>query len=214
MLDENQAAPGVAGNWDGAMLVPVAEINGFMLEILCATAAVPGETSPRLVTAMRELWCGLDAGAQQRLAQCPYLLLDAGFACRERWERLALERGVMDGGGSRSYFASPQGVALVRRTLVFAWHLARSNRLTARVVLGLSAECAERIAASTLRDLEALAELAPAWVAPRWEQQPVIWRQMIQAALDGQEVPLRQVQLRGLQLLAAGSERRGGGAVP
>ena len=109
MLDENQAAPGVAGNWDGAMLVPVAEINGFMLEILCATAAVPGEASPRLVTAMRELWCGLDAGAQQRLAQCPYLLLDAGFACRERWERLALERGVMDGGGSRRLLRSPHG---------------------------------------------------------------------------------------------------------
>ena len=213
-MDENQAVPGVAGHWDGTMLVPVAEINGFMLEILRATAAVPGDASSRLVSAMRELWCGLHTGAQQRLAQCPYLLLDAGFACRERWERVALERGVMDGGGPRGYFASPQGVALVRRTLVFAWHLARSNRLTARVVLGMSAECAERIAASTLKDLEALAELSPAWVAPRWAQQPAIWRQLIQAALEGQDVQLKQVQLRGLQLLAAGNERRGGGAVP
>src|SRR5579863_7021799 len=97
MLDENQAVPGVAGQWDGAMLVPVAEINGFMLQILRAAATVPGDTSPRLVTGMRELWCDLHADAQQRLAQCPYLLLDAGFACRERWERLALDRGVMDG---------------------------------------------------------------------------------------------------------------------
>jgi len=196
-MDENR--------WDSTMLVPVAEINGFMLEILRATATADGHSSPRLVSGLRELWCELNAPAQQRLASCPYLLLDAGFSCRERWERLAPERGVMDGGGARGYFASPRGVALVRRTLVFAWHLARSNRLTARVLLGMSAECAERIAASALRDLEALAELAPAWVAPRWEQQPAIWRQMIRAALDGRDAHFRQVQLRGVQLLAAGT---------
>lgn len=193
-MDENR--------WDGTMLGPVAEINAFMLEILRATAAADEHASPRLVSGLRELWCELDAPAQQRLAHCPYLLLDAGFACRERWERLVPERGVMD-GGSRGYFASPRGVALVRRTLVFAWHLARSNRLNARVLLGMSAECAERISGSALRDLEALAELAPDWVAPRWEQQPAIWRQMMRAALDGRDAHLKQVQLRGLQLLAA-----------
>jgi hypothetical protein len=69
----------------------------------------------------------------------------------------------------------------------------------------MSAECAERIAASALRDLEALAELAPAWVVPRWEQQPAIWRQMMRAALDGQDAHLKQVQLRGVQLLAGGA---------
>jgi hypothetical protein len=153
-MDENR--------WDGTMLEPVAEINAFMLETLRATAAAEEHSSLRLVSGLRELWRELDAPAQQRLAHCPYLLLDAGFACRERWERPAPERGVMDGGGSHGYFASPRGVALVRRTLVFAWHLARSNRLPARVLLGMSAECAERIAASALRDLEALAELGAA----------------------------------------------------
>jgi hypothetical protein len=196
-MDENR--------WDGALLEPVAEINAFMLEILRATAAAEDHSTPRLVSGLRELWRELDAPAQQRLSHCPYLLLDAGFACRERWERLAPERGVMDGGGARGYFASPRGVALVRRTLVFAWHLARSNRLPARVLLGMSAECAERIAGSALRDLEALAELAPAWVVPRWEQQPAIWRQMMRAALDGQDAHLKQVQLRGVQLLAGGA---------
>jgi hypothetical protein len=193
-MDENR--------WDDTMLVPVAEINTLMLEILRARAAAEDEASPRLVSGLRELWRALDAPAQQRLARCPYLLLDAGFSCRERWEWPAADRGVMDGGGARGYFASPRGVVLVRRTLVFAWHLARSNRLTARVLLGMSAGCAERVAATALRDLEALAELAPAWVAPRWEQQPAIWRQMMRAALDGRDAHLKQVQLRGLQLLA------------
>jgi len=119
-----------------------------------------------------------------------------------------LDSGVMDGAASRGYFASPAGVALVRRTLVFAWHLARSNRMTARVLLGMTPQCAGRIAASTLKDLELLAELCPLWVAPRWETHSTVWRQLIQAAIDGRAAPLRRVQLRGLQLLAAG-ERRG-----
>jgi len=214
MADENQWVPGGTARWDSAVLVPVAEINEQLLQIVRSTAEEPLPASrpqPRLVSALSELWRALDAAALQRLARCPYLLLDAGFAAPERWDRLALDSGVMDGAAARGYFASPAGVALVRRTLVFAWHLARSNRMSARVLLGMTPECAERIAGSALKDLELLAELCPLWVAPRWETQSTVWRQLIQAAIDGRAVPLRQVQLRGLQLLAAGERRTSDG---
>jgi hypothetical protein len=218
MADENQYLPALTGLWDSAVLVPVTEINELVLEILRGAAAATTTTTAtasaatargelRLVSGLRELWCALDDAAQQRLARCPYLLLDAGFAARECWDGIALVSGVMDGAAPRGYFTSPAGIALVRRALVFAWHLARSNRLTARVLLGMTAECAERIAACALRDLEALAELCPSWVVPRWEAQPMIWRQLIQAALSGHAAALWQVQLRGVQLLAAGSQR-------
>jgi hypothetical protein len=115
----------------------------------------------------------------------------------------------MDASARGGYFSGRAGVALVRRTLVLAWHLARSNRVTARVILGMSALSAERIAASRLADLEALAELAPGWIVPRWEQQPNVWRQLIAAACRGQPLLLRQAQLRGLQLLARGAGVRG-----
>jgi hypothetical protein len=190
------------GHWHSGLSSPVAEINELMLEILRAAAHSQRER-PRLIAELAELWRDLDTSAQRRLARCPYVLLDAGFAAPERWERLMFERGVMEGGTARGYFSSSAGVALVRRTLVFAWHLARSNRLTARVVLGMSAACAERIAEVALKDLELLAELCPDWIAPRWEGQPAIWRQMIRAALDDHETALRRVQSRGLQLMAA-----------
>jgi hypothetical protein len=77
------------------------------------------------------------------------------------------------------------------------------------VILGMSALSAERIGASRLADLEALAELAPGWIVPRWEQQPNVWRQLIAAACRGQPLLLRQAQLRGLQLLARGAGVRG-----
>ena len=110
---------------------------------------------------------------------------------------------VMDGGAVRGYFGGAAGVALLRRTLSLAWHVARSNPLSARMMFGMSSDCAERIGTSGLRHLEALAELSPAWMAPRWEAQPVIWRQMIQAAVGGSDAALRRVRLRGLQLMAA-----------
>ena len=108
----------------------------------------------------------------------------------------------MDAAGPGVYFVGAAGVALVRRTFVLAWHLARANPLAARILLGLTPACALRIAACPLAQLEALAELSPAWVLPRWEAQPHVWRQMMEAALADRAASLRPVQLRGLQLLA------------
>ena len=214
MFEELHSAP-LGGAWDSALLAPVAEINEQMLECLrsvaletAALADPDSATTPRLVLQLREHWRGLDGKAQRRMAACPYLLLDAGFAQPQRWDWMA-GAAVMDASVRGGYFSGRAGVALVRRTLVLAWHLARSNRVTARVILGMSALSAERIAASRLADLEALAELAPGWIVPRWEQQPNVWRQLIAAACRGQPLLLRQAQLRGLQLLARGAGVRG-----
>jgi hypothetical protein len=215
MCEDLHPAP-VSGAWDSALLGPVAEVNEQMLDCLrqmaleavahAAAATTAGASdgvaaAPRLVTLLSEDWRALDAKARRRLSACPYLLLDAGFAQPQRWEWL-ISAQVMDATVRCSYFRGRDGVALVRRTLLLAWHLARSNRVTARVILGMSALAAERIGNARLADLEALAELAPGWIVPRWEAQPNIWRQLIGAACRGQPLMLRQAQLRGLQLLA------------
>jgi hypothetical protein len=208
MHEDFQPAP-LTGAWDSALLGPVAEINVQMLECLrqmAVDAAPESGGAPRLVTLLREDWRRLDAHAQRRLAACPYLLLDAGFAQPHRWDWMGAA-GVMDATVRCGYFSGGGAVALVRRTLVLAWHLARSNRVSARVVLGMSALSAERIAATRLADLEGLAEFAPGWIVPRWDQQPNVWRQLIAAACRGHPLLLRQAQLRGLQLLARGGGR-------
>jgi hypothetical protein len=200
MADDHHPAP-VGGAWDSALLAPVAEINEQLLDCLRLMAHEQAAQPPRLVALLREDWKRLNPAALRRLAGCPYLLLDAGFAQPQRWEWIA-SAGVMEASARGGYFAGAGGVGLVRRTLVLAWHLARSNRVTARVILGMGALAAERIAGSRLADLEALAELAPAWILPRWEQQPNVWRQLLAAGWRAQPQLLRQAQLRGLQLLA------------
>jgi hypothetical protein len=200
-MHDDFSPPTVSGGWDSAMLAPVAEINLQMLACLRQMALEQVHEAPRLVTLLREDWRRLDPVAQRRVSACPYLLLDAGFAQPQRWERGSYP-GVMDAALRRGYFCSSDGIALVRRTLLLAWHLARANRVTGRVILGMSAVTAERIAAARLADLEALAEQAPAWIVPRWEDQPSVWRQLIDAGCRAQPLLLRQAQLRGLQLLA------------
>lgn len=209
MREEPEMLP-LGGAWDQALLGPVADINERMLECLrhaaLADAAGPpglaavASLPPPLLSLPAPLWQALDAAALRRLAACPYLLIDVGFGQPERWERW-LPCAVRDAPAA-GYFQGPEGVALVRRTLVFAWHLARSNRLGARVLLGMSPRAAERIAESRLQDLDTLAERGCPWAAPRWERQPQIWRQLL-AAAAGPQAQLRQAQLHGLQLLAA-----------
>jgi hypothetical protein len=211
MADDNHFPSAAAGwmqrglqpvRWDGASLAAVAEINELMLERL-RESALQSQERPRLVEALREWWCLLDDNARQRLARCPYLLLDAEFDCPARWQPASLVSGVRDVRATEGYFHSAAGVAVVRRSLMLAWHLARSSRLTARILLGMNPECAEGIAGSALKHLEGLAELRPGWIVPRWEAQPLIWRQMIEAAVGGSDAALRRVQRRGLQLMAA-----------
>lgn len=208
-----ELSPSASLVWDEALLAPIVEINERLLERLhadaCAAAAAQRRdqavgVAAELVQALLPEWCALDAAAQQRLAQCPYLLLDAGFAEPARWQT---GLGVQEAGASRGEpcgpGADPAWIALRRRTLLLGWHLARSQPLAARVLLGMSAASAECIAARRLIDLEELAEGAGR-MAPRWAQQPQVWRQLLRASHAAAE-ELRWTQLRGLQLLAATS---------
>jgi len=216
MLEELPPVP-LPGDWDGALLAPIAEINQRLLESLrdmangatvatVATGVTGAGRQPRLVTQLEQEWRRLDPLSLQRLSHCPYLLVDAAFGEPARWEQL-LASAVGEAAVPGGYFAGPQGVSLVRATLLLAWHLARSNRLSARMLLGMDGRSAERIGASRLQDLEALAEQGASWIVPRWERAPLVWQQLLRAARGEAASPLRAVQLRGLQLIAATCSR-------
>ncbi len=206
MLEEVAPAPGA---WDPSLLIPVVEINERLLEGLREAAAEQTGDGPALLVQLQSEWRALDLLAQRRLAQCPYLLLDAGFGEARRWPcagPLAVHecRDMTPSSlpGQQGFLATHGWRALVRRTMVLGWHLARASPVAARVLLGMTPETARRMASIALSQLDALAEQGAAWVVPRWLGQPAIWRQLLRAsrATDAQ---LRGAQLRGLQLLAS-----------
>jgi len=199
---ESAPAPALAGVWDAAVLGPVREINEQVVDLLCEAAASAGEECAGLLAVVRGEFLQAPAAARRRLAGCPYLLLDAGFGESARWARPA---GVRDAPPPRA--AAPPvidcGVSLARRALVLGWHLARSNRLAARVALGMTPACADLVGALRLGELEAMAESDRGGVRLRWEDRAELWRPLLRAALIERTATLSGLQMRGLQLLAA-----------
>lgn len=195
-------ASALAGVWDAAVLGPVREINEQVVDMLCEAAAAAGDGSAGLLAVVRGEFLQAPAAARHRLASCPYLLLDAGFGESARWAR---PPGVRDAplAGADEPAGVDCGVGLARRALVLGWHLARSNRLAARVALGMTPACAELFGGLRLRDLEAFAETDRGCVRLRWESRPELWRPLLRAALVERPATLAGLQMRGLQLLAA-----------
>ena len=186
------AAP-AGGAWDSTLLEPVAELN---YEVLDALASTSGSLGGR--------WRALSETARARLARCPFLLVDVGAAQPQLWSNLP-RLGVHEAQPVSVLLAQrgPLATPLLRRVLLFAWHLARANRLAARITLGMSAPCAVLVAACRFADLEALAERRPAWIRPRWHDRPEVWQAWLGAAAEESPRGLENLQLWGLQMLAA-----------
>jgi hypothetical protein len=196
---------GVVGNElvDGAM-DPIVEINLQCLELLrrMATAGTPRMSG--LCGALLAPLKMMSEPARTQLAASPYLLVDAGFNDPQRWQSFA-QGAVRDQlpGASAPVFVGDNVREFARKVLVCGWHMARSHRQLARVVLGMSPACAVHVAALRLHDIDWLVEHRAGWVRPRWESQPRIWRHLLLAAQEPDSRVLTQVSLRGLQLLAA-----------
>jgi hypothetical protein len=195
---------GVAKEWlDDDALEPMVEINAQCLELLCGMAAA----QPAPLAMLRELqplWRCLSLDGRQQLSRTPYLLVDAGFGDEVRWANLQ-RSAVQDVPRElrAGCFAGERAAGLVRRALVYGWHLARAQPTVARVVLGISPACLARLASLRLWEIDVVCEQHPGWIRPRWESQPLVWRQMLTAALNADAMALRQAGLRGIQLLAA-----------
>jgi hypothetical protein len=203
MIQEHYAPFGAAaGAWDPGVLGPVREINEQVVDSLCeATVATPKPCTGLLDVVRRE-FLQASVEARQRLAAAPFLLLDAGFADSASWVRPSgVQEVSAKSGASMPVLDLPIGI--VHRTLLLGWHLARTNRLAARVALGMTPTCAELIGSLRLRDLETLAERDRGCVRLRWERRTELWRPLLLAAASGQWPLLESLQMRGLQLLAA-----------
>jgi hypothetical protein len=195
-LQYPNAGQGGAPDW--TLRDPIAELNAEVLDAFAGTA-----------TALQWQWRALDAPARLRLAHCPFLLVDAGFARPELWASLP-RVGVHEAVPLRSLLANrgPLAPPLLRRVLLLAWHMARANQTGARMALGMSVPCARFVAGCSLGDLEALAERRPPWIRPRWDDRPHVWRAWLSAAAAGSPQALERLQLWGLQVLAGDVKRR------
>ncbi len=192
----------LARTWmHGETLESLTELNDQCLELLADHASSTHALQQPLLYELRHLWAQLDSPARQRAAACPYLIVDAGFADLHNW---ASGNSIHEAAASGApFFTGARASSLLRLAVTYGWHLARSRPPAARVLLGLSPVCAERIAACTLRQIVTLADHHPEWLQPRWPARHIVWRELLSAAICGDEAALERARMRGLQLLAA-----------
>jgi hypothetical protein len=132
-------------------------------------------------------------------------MVDAGFANAANWAWVGGGHAIHDSTGAvdQVFFSGPRSAALLRLTLTYGWHLARSRPSAARLLLGMPAACADRISACTLRQIETLAAHHIEWLQPRWPSRLGAWRELLAMAIQGEGPALERARMRGLQLLAA-----------
>jgi len=210
-MDGDAGRDGARGAWLGAAaLDTLAELNEMALALLAEQAASAGSEPRPLLREVGALCRTLDGEARRRAAAAPYLLLDAGFADRERWRHGAPQVADSGRAPSPAFFTVPGTVEVARLCLTYAWHLARAESAAARLLLGMPPGCAALIAELSLRRIDGLAERHPEWLRPRWPAQPQLWRELLLAAAAGEARALSRAHLHGLTMLAAEARRVAG----
>lgn len=188
-----------------AVLEPLYTVNEQCLALLTALAAAPAPPPAAfgLIESLRADFGALDPLARRRAARIPFLLVELQFRSPEWWRQFksAPEKAAPE---SRPRpLPRTRFIALTRSALTVAWHIARTERDTAALTVGLAPAVAPLIASLSPAELSHLAERQHRFLAPRWAERPALWRQLLAAARSGEEVALRAFRIQALQVIGA-----------
>jgi len=189
----------------------LAEVNEKCLELLTEQALTRAPPAHPVLRELADLWRSLDSGARRRAAGCPYLILDAGFADSRRWRSLSrFEVQQRESPYFGTFFTVARTPDVARLVFTYAWYLARTQSVAARMVLGMPAHCASLLSGCTLGQINEFAHRNVDWLRPRWPARIQVWRDFLATARTGDATALEQVRMHGLQILAAESRMAGG----
>jgi hypothetical protein len=181
--------------WKGRDSVDLAyQLNQRVFGFLRDIAAAPGNDWP-FSAHDRELWAGLNADAIERAARFPFVALNAHFTQVKWW--LSDSKPV-----EASQWPAHVSEKLMSELLVFAWHTVKWDRRVARLALGMVPAVAEVIAALTPHQLDSIAADNRSALRLRWQEDAAFWTRLLEAARDGDEETLADIQMHAKLLLS------------
>ena len=148
--------------------------------------------------------CGTEATLV--MADCPYALFDAAFRQHEYWQDICNssfpppQDAAVAGSDAADYLL--EYAALTEMALFFAWHLATTNALATRLVLGMPRATAELIRSSTLTAIAGAVRTRRRLLRPRWPQRTLFWRRLLAISPQSSFEETTTAQLVGIQLMA------------
>jgi hypothetical protein len=143
----------------------------------------------------RALWSELDAGAIERAARFPFVVLNVHFTDVEWWCSDSKPPEV-------SHWPETVSEPLMGELLVFAWHTVKWDRRVARLALGMVPGVAEFIAALTPHQLDRIAADNCRALRLRWQDDAAFWTRLLEAARDDDEETLADIHLHAKLLLS------------
>jgi hypothetical protein len=184
------------------MLESVRELNHRFLDLV-AGHSCDWVSRPRLrlPSEVAERVAPLSSAQRRAAANCPYALFDLRFEDGSFWQaRLATVNrwSVADAGSG-----DPTTLNFVNLALFFAWHVASTEPLASRILLGMSDVTAATFRAATIDCLPGLVADAAADLTARWSNWHAYWSALTNAVAQPNSPDLRRIQLYGLQLAAA-----------
>jgi hypothetical protein len=142
------------------------------------------------------------------MAACPYALFDVAFRRHDFWQAI-FDAARVRQNSQEGMVASPPSTdylleydSLTELVLFFAWHLATTNALATRLVLGMSSATAELIRSSALPSLAAVVRVRRRLLRPRWPQRTLFWRRLLAITPKSSAEETTTAQLIGIQLMA------------
>lgn len=182
--EESTSQPPTPPRWKGADFFElVHHFNARAFGLLKASASAHGE-----------LWAGLDAEAMRRAARLPFVVVEVHFTDKQWWQSVVMNPQAAP-VEPPSLWTAQVAERFMSEVLVFAWHAANRDALTARITLGMVPEVVQIIRGLTPDQLDVISGLRRDALTLRWQRDREFWTRLIEAAQDGDEETLADIHL-------------------
>lgn len=185
------------------ILSGIHQLNRDYVELLVADRSA-GYAAKALPPAVIDGLRALSPQARAALAACPFALYALGIEQQDFWRhRVADNTVASDAAGAPPRAALTQAASFAISAMFFAWHVASSQRVAARVLYALCDGTIDMLVPLPLAELQRIAGHGSGLLMPRWPGNCAFWPDLIRFAALGDMQRLTTTQLLGSQLIAA-----------
>ena len=193
-----------------AVLARIHELNLDYVELLASEHNAAGAGDGQL----QHLPCKLHAAiaemsptARASFAALPYTLYSLGFEDEKLWRSLPEPASLAASLSTNERYMQPHraslSASLCEVALLYAWHVALSSPLAARLIYAMPEAVVQRLTAAPLWYVRRLAVHHASLLLPRWPTNPGFWPDLVRFAIEGDQQRLATAKLLGSQLIAA-----------
>jgi hypothetical protein len=183
-------------------LSAIHDLNNDYLDLLIADREAQHVAKPLPAAVVAGL-ADLDSSARRAIAACPFALYSLGIDHQDFWRIAAGPRHVAEEAVRyRPLMSLSAASSFGIGALFFAWHVASTQRMAARVCFAIPDFVIDGLAGLRLWDLQRIARERPALMRPRWPAHAGFWPDLIRFAARGDIDRLNTTQLLGSHLIA------------